>query len=192
MYIINNNNSPNYLFIDSTTKATIKASNLKVLIDDIVNLKCISDGNPNPNYTWKFNNTEIRRNAKYNISADWTELSFTVTNITDNGYYQCVASNNISGRWFNSSSNVTVTVQESKEEENAMEMELTCLEKSCFFLQSCISRNGSAICSLNIWAVVAIVFMILTLIFCTTCVSLIFLRKKVQRKNIFKNGLDIR
>lgn len=189
MYIINNNNLPNYLFIDSTTNATIKASGLIFSIDDIVNLKCISDGNPNPNYTWTFNGTEIRRNAKYNISDDWTELSFTVTNITDNGFYQCVASNNINGRWFNSSSNVTVTVQESKEEEIAMEMERTCLEKSCFFLQSCISRNGSAICFVNIWAVVAIVFIILTLIFGTTCVSLIFSRKKVQRKNIFKNDI---
>lgn len=174
-----------------TTNATIEASNLYFSIDDIVNLKCISDGNPIPNYKWKFNKTEIRRNAKYNISDDWTELSFTVTNITDNGYYQCVASNNISGQWFNSSSNVTVTVQESKEEENAMEMERTCLEKSCFFLQSCISRNGIAVCSINIWAVVAIVFIILTLIFGTTCVSLIFSRKTVQRKNSCKNGLDI-
>lgn len=192
MYIINNTNSPNYLFIDSTTNATIKASDLIFSIDDIVYLKCVSDGNPNPNYTWKFNGTEIRRNAKYNISDDWTKLSFTVTNITDNGFYQCVASNNISGQWFNSSSNVTVTVQESKEEENAMKIKRTCLEKSCFFLQSCISRNGTAICSVNIWAVVSIVFITLTLIFGTTCVSLLFSRKTVQRKNIFKNGLDIK
>nr|XP_034314842.1 cell adhesion molecule 3 isoform X2 [Crassostrea gigas] len=173
-----------------TTDAKINATNFHFSIDDIVNLKCISDGNPSPNYTWKFNHTEIDTNAKYNISVDKTELSFTVTNITDSGYYQCVASNIVNGKLFNSSSNVTLTIQKSDEKENAMEMEQTCLENSCFFLQSCISRNGNAICSNNIWAVIATVFIILTLIFGTTCVSLIFSRKTNQRKIICKNGLN--
>lgn len=190
MNIINNKNAPTFLFTDGTTYATIEATDFNFSIDDIVNLKCISDGNPNPNYTWTFNQTEIRRNAKYNISIDKTELSFTVKNITDSGFYQCVASNYIEGRRFNSSSNVTLIVK--LEEKYPLEIKQQCLENSCFFLQSCISRNGTAICSVNIWAVVAIVFIILTLIFGTTCVSLIFSRKTVQRKNIFKNGLDIR
>lgn len=87
MYIINNNNLLNYLFIDSIIKVIIKFLDFKVLIDDIVNFKCIFDGNLNLNYMWKFNNIEIWCNVKYNIFVDWIELLFIVINIIDNGYY---------------------------------------------------------------------------------------------------------
>lgn len=109
------------MFTDGTTNATIEALDLIFSIDDVVNIKCLSDGNPSPNYSWKFNQTEIGSNDKFTISADKTELSFTVTNITDSGYYKCVASNNVNGKLFNSSSNVTLTVQEIIKEEDLLE-----------------------------------------------------------------------
>lgn len=190
MHNINNKSIPT-IFTDGTTNTTIEDSDLNFSIDNIVTLKCLSDGNPNPNYTWKFNHTDISSNAKYNISVDKTELSFTITNISDSGFYQCVTSNNVSGKLFKSSSNVTLKVQEQIKDEHLLEGEQQCLENSCLFLQSCISRNGSAVCSVNIWAVISIVFIILTLILGTTSVSLFFLRIIHRRKTICKNGINI-
>lgn len=178
------NNKENYLFTDGTTFTTVQASNTDFFIDDIVNLKCLSDGNPNPNYTWKLNHTEIRSNSKYNISVDKTQLSFTISNISDSGCYQCVASNNINGKLFNRSSNVTLTIQNSNKEEHPFELQKSCNENLCLSVQSCVLKNGLAFCSLNIWIVIAIVFIIITLILCTTTLSLILLRKAKRLKAV--------
>lgn len=176
------------MFTDGTTFTTIEALNLNFLIDDIVYLKCLSDGNPNPNYTWKFYHTEIRSNAKYNISADKSELYFTVTNITDSGYYQCVASNYIKGQWFNSSSNVTLTVKQSNKGEHLLKLQKSCNENACSLVQNCVVKNGLALCSTNIWIVIAITFIIITLILCTTTLSLILLRRATRLKIV--NNVD--
>lgn len=154
----------------------------QLLIGNSVILECISDGNPNPNYTWKFNHSNIGQNTKFNISADKSMLSFTVTNFSDSGLYQCVAYNYIKGNLFNSSSNVTITVRERHEEEYSLEMEKKCLENSCLLIQNCILRNGRAFCSVNIWIVIAVVFISLSLILGTTTMSLIFARR-TQKKN---------
>lgn len=45
-------------------------------------------------------------------------------------------------------------------------------------------KNGLAFCSLNIWIVIAIVFIIITLILCTTTLSLILLRKAKRLKAV--------
>lgn len=180
----NNKNALNFLLTDGTTNATIEALDLNFFIDDIVNLKCISDGNPKANYIWKFNHTEIGRNAKYNISVDKTELSFTVTNITDSGYFQCVASNYIEGKWFISSSNVKLTVQESNKGELPLKLQKSCNENPCSSVQNCVVKDGRAVCSVNIWIVIAIVFIIITLILFTTTLSLILLRRAKRLKMV--------
>uniref|UniRef100_A0A8W8NL16 Ig-like domain-containing protein n=2 Tax=Magallana gigas TaxID=29159 RepID=A0A8W8NL16_MAGGI len=174
------------LYGPSNTRVNSFDLNAPLFIKDSVILECISDGNPNPIYAWKFNHSSIGNNSKFNISADKSKLSFTVTNISDSGLYQCVAYNYIKGNMFNSSSNVTITVQERHEEDNAMEIEKTCLENPCLFIQNCIMRNGSAFCSINIWAVVAIAFIFLTLILGTITLMLIISKanhiKRINRK----------
>lgn len=172
------------MFTDGTTFTTVQASNTDFFIDDIVYLKCFSDGNPNPNYTWKFNHTEIRSNAKYNISVDKTRLSFAISNINDGGCYQCVASNNFNEKLFNRSSNVTLTVQKGNKGEHPFELQKSCNEYLCSSVQSCVVQNGLAFCSLNIWIVIAIVFIIITLILCTTTLSLILLRNAKRLKAV--------
>lgn len=172
------------MFTDGTTYATIEALDLNFSIDDVVNIKCLSDGNPNPNYTWKFNQTEIGSNAKYNISVDKTELSFTVTNITDSGYYQCVASNIVNGKLFNSSSNVTLTVQEIIKEEDLLEKEKNCNENLCSSVQNCVVKDGRTFCLVNIWTVIAIVFIIITLTLFTATLTLILLRRAKRLKMV--------
>lgn len=159
-------------------------------IGDPVKFKCISDGNPNPTYTWIFNFTDIESNGKYIFSANKSELSFNITNITDSGYYQCVASNYFKGKTFNSSSNVTLTFKEKRHEDIVFEFIQNCLDNPCSLIHNCISRNGSAYCSLNIWSVITFVFITLTLIFGTACISLTLSRRR-QTKIMYKNGRNI-
>lgn len=139
--------------------------------------ECISDGNPNPQFTWMFNFTEIVSDGKYKFSANKSELSFNITNITDSGYYQCVASNYIKGKLFNSSSNVTITVRNRSKKEFAIVEGKACFENSCSPVQNCVIKNDSAFCSLNVWIVIAIVFIMITLILCATTLSLILLSR---------------
>ncbi|XP_065942282.1 protogenin B-like [Magallana gigas] len=178
------------LYGPSNTRINSFDLNAPLFIKDSVILECISDGNPNPIYAWKFNHSSIGNNSKFNISADKSKLSFTVTNIYDSGLYQCVAFSYMKGNMFNSSSNVTITVQERQEEETAMEIEKTCLENPCLLIQKCLMRNGSSFCSINIWAVVAIVFISLALILGTTTISLIFARR-TQKKNTVSSTEEV-
>lgn len=147
-------------------------------------MKCTADGNPNPNYTWKFNLTDIMSSVKYTFSVNNSTLSFTVTDITDSGYYQCVASNYFIGTLFNSSSIVILTVQEINEEKYSVELGKTC--NPCSSTESCVIENGRVICSLNIWIVIAIVFIIITFLLGMTTLIFIWLRR-TQRLKIVNN-----
>lgn len=154
--------------------------------------ECVSDGNPNPNYTWKLNFSEIVSDSKYTFSANKSLLYFTITNTSDSGYYQCVASSNyIEGQWFNSSSNVTITVQEKNKVTDQSYIEQPCSENPCLLIENCIMKNGSENCSINIWSVIAFLFIALTFILCTMTISLVLSRKKQQRKDSYNKGLNI-
>lgn len=176
-----------FLSTDATSNTTIRAPSTNLFAGDIVELECVSDGNPSPNYTWIFNFTEVVTGTKYSLSGNNSKLSFT-TNLTDNGYYQCVSSNFFKEQMFNSSSYVVLTIQENNKENYPLNMEPTCSKKSCSLIQSCVLRNGSAHCSLNIWSIIAFVFIALTVISGAACVSLI-LSKKHQRKIDQTNGI---
>lgn len=173
-----------WIFLDSSSITTIEASfsNSRVFIGDHVEMKCTADGNPNPNYTWKFNLTDIVSSVKYNFSVNNSTLSFTVTDITDSGYYQCVASNYFKGTLFNSSFIVTLTAQEINEEKYSVELGKTC--NPCSSTESCVIENGRAICSLNIWIVIAIVFLIITFLLGMTTLRFIWLRKTQRLKTV--------
>lgn len=145
-------------------------------------MKCTADGNPNPNYTWKFNLTDIMSSVKYTLSVNNSTLSFTVTDITDSGYYQCVASNYFNGTLFNSSSIVTLTAQEINEEKYSVGLEKKC--NPCSSTESCVIENGRAICSVNIWIVIAIVFIIITFLLGMTTLRFIWLRRTQRLKNV--------
>lgn len=173
-----------WIFLDSSSNTKIEASfsNSRVFIGDHIVMKCTADGNPNPIYTWKFNLTDIMSSVKYTLSVNNSTLSFTVTDITDRGYYQCVASNYFKGTLFNSSSIVTLTAQEINEEKYSVELENTC--NPCSLTESCVIENGRAICSVNIWIVIAIVFIIITVLFGMTTLRFIWLRRSQRLKTV--------
>lgn len=129
--------------------------------------------------------------AKYTFSANKSGLSFTITNITDSGIYQCVASVYFKREWLFSSSNVTLTVQEKRNGAYLVEPEKTCIANSCSTVQNCVVKNGRPFCSVNIWIVIAIVFIIITLILCATTLILfsrIQLLKTVNNSEIIDMG----
>lgn len=171
-----------FLSTDAPSNTKIDASRTNFIVGDIAELTCVSDGNPSPNYTWIFNFTEAVTGTKYNLSGNNSKLSFTA-NLADNGYYQCVSSNSFKKQTFNSSSYVVLTIQEYSEEKYPLNMEPTCSKKSCSLIQSCVLRNGRAHCSLNIWSVIAFIFIALTVISGAACVSLILSRKPQQKIN---------
>lgn len=175
-----------FFLLDSPSKSRIQASfsNSRVFIGDNVNIECVSDGNPNPYYTWKFNSTDLMSSDKYTFSVNNSALSFTVTDITDSGYYQCVASNYFKGKLFNSLSNVTITVQERNKLEHLLKMDKTCNGSPCSSVQNCVIKDRRAVCLVNIWIVIAIIFIIITFIFGMTTLSFILLRRTQQLKTI--------
>lgn len=154
-------------------------------------MKCSADGNPSPKYTWKFNFTDAVSTAKFNFSANKSGLSFTITNITDGGFYQCVASIFFKGKWLNSSSNVNLTVEEKRNDGDPSFIDQPCSENPCLFIESCIITNESENCSINIWSVVALLFIALTLIFCMLNISLILSRNKQQKRDNINKGFQI-
>lgn len=166
------------LSTDAPFNTTIVTSRTNYYVGENADLKCISDGNPSPNYKWMFNFTEIINSSKYSISDDKSKLLFTL-HITDNGNYQCVSSNEFGGNVIN----VMLTVQEKNVDPSSSDMKSTCSRTSCLFIQSCTLRNGSSICSLNIWSVIAFVFIALTIISGAACVSLILSRKPRKKIN---------
>lgn len=175
------------LSTDAPFNTRINTSRRNYYVGENAHLECISDGNPSPNYRWMFNLSEIVNSSKYSISGDKSKISFTL-HITDNGYYQCVASNILRDQVFNSSYNVTLTVQEKNVDPSSSDIKSTCSRTSCLFIQSCTLRYGGAICSLNIWSVIALVFIALTVISGAASVSLIISRKP-QKKINQTNGI---
>lgn len=167
---------------DAPFNTRINTSSTNYYVGEYADLKCISDGNPSPHYKWMFNLTEIVNSSKYSIPGDKSRLSFTL-HITDNGYYECVSSNEFGGEVFNSSSYVTLEVKKKNVEPSSSDIKSTCSRTSCLFIQSCTLRNGSSICSLNIWSVIAFVFIALTIISGAACVSLILSRKPRKKIN---------
>lgn len=178
-----------FFFTDGPSHTIIEPSfsNSRAFVGDHFNIKCLSNGNPHPKYTWTFNLTEIVSDVKYTFFANKSGLSFTITNTTDSGNYQCVASNYIKGQWFFSYSNVTLTVQEKRNGAYPVEPEKTCIANSCSTVRNCVVKNGRAFCSVNIWIVIAIVFIIITLILCTTTILL----SRIQRLKTVNNSEEI-
>lgn len=129
------------------------------------------------------NLTEIVNSSKYSISGyNNNKLSFT-TDIADSGCYTCVSSNYFKGKLFNSSTYIMLNVEEKNLDDHLSDMKSSCSKPSCSFIQSCVLRNGSALCSLNIWSIIAFLFIALTAISGAACVRLILSRNTRQNSN---------
>lgn len=70
-----------------------------------------------------------------------------------------------------------------------MEFEQSCRESQCSPVQSCVVKHGSAYCSLNAWIVIAIVFIVITVILGTTTLGFILSgrNQRIKRENNTEN-----
>lgn len=68
---------------------------MNVVSEKIITLACSATGKPPPVITWSFNGMNIRTGpteTKFNQSASG-DLTARIKNITDEGTYQCTATN---------------------------------------------------------------------------------------------------
>lgn len=88
------------------------------------------------------------------------------------------------------SSNVTLLVQEMRHEDIGLEFIQSCPENPCLPVQNCVVRNGSTYCSVNVWIMIAIVFIVITLILGTTTLGFI-LSGRIKRLKRVNNTQDV-
>ncbi|KAH9512207.1 hypothetical protein Btru_041118 [Bulinus truncatus] len=78
---------------------------------DMVTIRCLSDGNPTPRYTW---NKAGYDNKTLNGVNDGLSSILTLTNISinvDSGIFICVASNTVSGVTYKLSKSISVSIR---------------------------------------------------------------------------------
>lgn len=83
---------------------------------------CRVEGDPEPSVVWMRNDQEIPIDgAKYKLMDDGT-LMVQNTQVTDNGYYECMAKN-IDGETKSRPARMTVTLYEANDESNVLQSE---------------------------------------------------------------------
>ena len=133
-----------------------------IYIGDRIRLTCSSEGNPRPTFQWTFNFTEIVGGEKYYLSDQDTTLEFNTDNITDSGYYGCFASNSFNGNLYNSNDTIKLIVQDSST------VRTSCVNIKCSSIEKCTTKGNIAICSVDMWKIVAFLFMSCSLVLGTT------------------------
>ncbi|XP_078332971.1 cell adhesion molecule 3-like isoform X2 [Crassostrea virginica] len=135
-------------------------------VGDRIRLTCSSDGNPRPTFQWTFNFTEIAEGEKYYLSDQDTTLEFNTDKITDSGYYGCFASNSFNGNLYNSNDTIKLIVQ--KKDINSSTIRISCLNIKCSSIEKCTTKDNIAICSVDMWKIVAFLFISCSLVLGTT------------------------
>ena len=135
-------------------------------VGDKIRLTCSSEGNPRPTFQWTFNFTEIVGGEKYYLSDQDTTLEFNTDNITDSGYYGCFASNSINGNLYNSNYTIMLIVQE--KDIYSSTVRISCVNIKCSSIEKCTTKDNIAICSVDMWTIVAFLFISCSLVLGTT------------------------
>nr|XP_022288817.1 cell adhesion molecule 3-like [Crassostrea virginica] len=131
-------------------------------VGDRIRLTCSSEGNPRPTFQWTFNFTKIAEGEKYYLSDQDTTLEFNTDNITDSGYYGCFASNSFNGNLYNSNDAIKLIVQDSST------VRMSCVNIKCSSIEKCTTKGNIAICSVDMWKIVAFLFISCSLVLGTT------------------------
>ena len=135
-------------------------------VGDRIRLTCSSKGNPRPTFQWTFNFTEIVGGEKYYLSDQDTTLEFNTDNITDSGYYGCFVSNSFNGNRYNSNDTIKLIVQE--RDIYSSTVRISCVNIKCSSIEKCTTKDNIAICSVDMWKIVAFLFISCSLVLGTT------------------------
>ena len=161
-------------------------------IKNVIQLTCISDGNPRPTFRWKFNSTDIMENRKYTFDNGNATVKFTFQYLNDSGNYQCCVENFVNEKYMNKSEYVTLIVVEPSTTPQPIAAE-SCVEDTCSFMETCYTNDDTAVCSLHIWKLISLVFITLSLIFGMATLSLcLLLRIRKRRIGYINGGLQMR
>ena len=182
-----------YLHSDGPSKISfeVQPNKTNYYVTDVINLTCISDGNPRPTFKWKFNSTDIMENRKYTFLNENATVKFTFQYLNESGNYQCYVENNVNENYMNNNDSFPVIVKEQTTIPELIASE-SCFKDACSLVENCSKKDGTVICSLDIWKIISFVFMTLSLILGTTTLSLWLLwRNRKRRIGYMKDGIKM-
>ena len=183
-----------YLHPDGPSNISFKMwpNKTNYYVNDVINLSCISGGNPQPTFRWKFNSTDIMENRKYTFFNGNATVNFTIQYLNESGNYQCYVENFVNEKYMSRNDSVTLIVEEPRTPPQPIATE-SCVEDTCSFMETCYTNDDTAVCSLHIWKLISLVFITLSLILGMATLSLcLLLRIRKRRIGYINGGLQMR
>ena len=145
-------------------------------IGEDISLHCNANCNPFPNISWMFQSFDHSKGRKELTSIKGEASTLTLKNIQleISGNYTCFVRNPI-GESYNF---VLINVKE-REKSNQTNI-FPC--NGCWIFENCKRKADKAICATNIWMLIGIVFIILSMVFVIVIVFLIKHINSTQEK----------
>lgn len=132
-------------------------------------MQCIADSNPPPVFDWSFRPYSTSKEKLVEHLYFNFKLVFDNLQTTDSGGYICTAINTARPNYRNASSSVSLYVRHSDSYYNGC--------KKCGYLQTCQQHTRDTMCVINVWAAIAVVFIIIFVSFAVTTILLIVIKK---------------
>ena len=145
-------------------------------IGEDISLHCKANSNPLPIITWMFQSFDHSKGREKLTSIEGAASTLTLKNIQSevSGNYTCFFKNPI-GESFN-----VVLINVSEGEISTQTKIFPC--NGCWIFENCKRKADKAICATNIWMLIGIVFIILSMVFVIVIVFLIKHRNSTQEK----------
>lgn len=134
-------------------------------VGDHLTIKCITDSNPPPVFTWKFHPHNKSLETVIKTSSDVSKLVFYTLQTTDSGTYSCTATNAARLNSANVTSSVSLYVSHSEISNQGC--------NQCGYLKVCQQYDGKTVCVTNKWVPIAIVFILISVSFAAASIVLI-------------------
>ncbi|XP_078331070.1 uncharacterized protein LOC144624919 isoform X2 [Crassostrea virginica] len=178
------------LYGPSKISFEVRPNHTHYYVEDDIHLTCISDGNPRPTFRWKFNSTDIMENRKYSFLNGNATVGFVIQYLNESGNYQCYVENYVNEKYMIKNDSITLTVKEQNIIPKPIATE-SCFRGACSFIEKCYENENTAVCSKDIWRIISIFFITLSLIMGMATVSLcVLLKIQKQRKGYIKDGVN--
>lgn len=132
-------------------------------VGDPLTMQCIADSNPPPVFVWSFRPYDT--SEKILVEHVHSKLVFDNLKTTGSGTYICTAINFARPKYPNASSSVSLYIKHSGSNYNGC--------KKCGYLQTCQRYNRDTVCVINVWAAIAVVFLIIFVSFAVITILLI-------------------
>nr|XP_034316390.1 uncharacterized protein LOC105338290 [Crassostrea gigas] len=134
-------------------------------VGDPLTMMCIADSNPPPVFGWSFRPYNTSNETLVEHVHFHSKLVFHSLQTTDSGTYICTATNSARPNYPNASSSVSLYIKHSESYYNGC--------KKCGYLRTCQRYNRDTVCVINVWAAIAIVFLIIFVSFAVITILLI-------------------